>query len=456
MQPVVNVLSTEINTNKDLMTHSLLSTGISDSVLIRLLFRPTNRTLEEVQHENEVVLQALNEQEAARKAKEEEERKRKAEEEEKKKILASSDSASLPTESTAAQVNMGTEKEKEKEKKKEKEVEVAETRTEMEMETRDVVKEEKEKRTKAKGKAKMNTEEHAQQRQQQETTTPEPTTMGEEMDVEVLQAFQQGADIRQKEREVADLIRKKKELEQKREEEAWKKNIPERNTKVFAPSDRPFSLKDFEVPDHFFEVLPSDFAASDRARRQKEETAGMLKTREQREKERLQHVNKFSKTLVRIRFPNRLELQATFHPNESTTAVMEFVQEQLAHPDLPFYLFTTPPRQKVDLKQSLKAQLFVPAAVLHFAWDSPTGPEDYLKPELMANICENLSSYSSSSSSSSSSASSSSSTSSTGRSTTSRTASSSSSSGEGSSSSKPKNTEQQTQKLRSWLKLGKK
>jgi len=47
-----------------------------------------------------------------------------------------------------------------------------------------------------------------------------------------------------------------------------------------------------------------------------------------------------TQTLIKVRFPNRVELQATFHPLEKAEAVYKVVKESLAHPDRPFYLCT--------------------------------------------------------------------------------------------------------------------
>ena len=44
------------------------------------------------------------------------------------------------------------------------------------------------------------------------------------------------------------------------------------------------------------------------------------------------------KTIIRIRFPNRVELQGTFHPREKPTSIVAFIKERLEHPDLDFYL----------------------------------------------------------------------------------------------------------------------
>jgi hypothetical protein len=47
-----------------------------------------------------------------------------------------------------------------------------------------------------------------------------------------------------------------------------------------------------------------------------------------------------AQTLIKVRFPNRVEVQATFHPLEKAQAVFDLIKSSLAHPDRPFYLCT--------------------------------------------------------------------------------------------------------------------
>lgn len=66
------------------------------------------------------------------------------------------------------------------------------------------------------------------------------------------------------------------------------------------------------------EDLDREMRARNERKRQEEQDKSHLKTREMREIERLQRLKKWNKTMIRIRFPDRVELQANFLPNEYT------------------------------------------------------------------------------------------------------------------------------------------
>jgi len=53
---------------------------------------------------------------------------------------------------------------------------------------------------------------------------------------------------------------------------------------------------------------------------------------------------KFSTTIIKVRFPNRIDLQATFYPSNKTEDIENFVKKMLLEPDEEFYLYTIPPK----------------------------------------------------------------------------------------------------------------
>lgn len=112
---------------------------------------------------------------------------------------------------------------------------------------------------------------------------------------------------------------------------------------VFAPTGKPVSVADIEVPDDFYELTPAEVKAlMNQGGKRSDEP---LMTREFREKKALASYSKFGKTNLRIRFPNGWELQGTFLPSEATGQVEEFVRRHIVTPDRAFELYTTPPRQ---------------------------------------------------------------------------------------------------------------
>lgn len=95
-------------------------------------------------------------------------------------------------------------------------------------------------------------------------------------------------------------------------------------------------------------------------------------------------------TLVRFRFPNRVELQAEFRSSETTENLVAFVREQLVEPIPLFHLcihlmlftclFTlllfqdvTPPPMRLQNGVSLQKQQLSPAAVVHVGVEKSLG-----------------------------------------------------------------------------------
>lgn len=106
--------------------------------------------------------------------------------------------------------------------------------------------------------------------------------------------------------------------------------------------------------------------------------------------------------MIRVRFPDNLTLEATFHPSETIQSLFDLLTKVVARPDLSFYLCedallhvfsfflvssvtkqayefvcaadTTPPKKQVkDLSQDFYSAGFVPGAIVYFAYDVPKG-----------------------------------------------------------------------------------
>jgi tether containing UBX domain for GLUT4 len=84
-------------------------------------------------------------------------------------------------------------------------------------------------------------------------------------------------------------------------------------------------------------------------------------------------------------------LQATFHPNERVQDVIDHVKESLAsvHANLDFYLYVSPPFQKLPAAKTLTDSTLVPAALVYLSWQTaPEGgmePGFYLRQELVGD-----------------------------------------------------------------------
>ncbi|KAM4691462.1 tether containing UBX domain for GLUT4 [Rhinophrynus dorsalis] len=131
-----------------------------------------------------------------------------------------------------------------------------------------------------------------------------------------------------------------------------------------------------ELTDDFFEVTMDDVRrrfSELRSERQRLEEAPLM-TKALREAQMKEKLERYPKVVLRVLFPDRYVLQGFFRPTETVGAVREFVRSQLEDPELPFYLFITPPRTELkDNTQTLfQAELF-PAALIHFGSQTQRG-----------------------------------------------------------------------------------
>lgn len=125
--------------------------------------------------------------------------------------------------------------------------------------------------------------------------------------------------------------------------------------------------------------------------RRRENEKSFMRTKAVRERERVQKLSKFKKCYIRVRFPDRLELQGTFYPQEGTSHISQFVRDALVQPDLPFYLYTTPPMTRLSESENIRDQGFLPASMVHFGLPlGVTAQSPLIKPEYLKDIQEKL------------------------------------------------------------------
>ncbi|KAI9140357.1 ubiquitin-related domain-containing protein [Paraphysoderma sedebokerense] len=147
----------------------------------------------------------------------------------------------------------------------------------------------------------------------------------------------------------------------------------DRDMKLFLPpveGSDPFSNR-FNLPESFYNVTKQELKImieSQKNRRQQEENAP-LKTLAMRKREEEGRMSRYPKTMIRIRFPDRYQLQVTFWTTETVGALYEFVAAQLTVKDKEFYLYTTPPLTKLtDLSASFWTAKLTPASVVYFSF----------------------------------------------------------------------------------------
>ncbi|XP_020193253.1 plant UBX domain-containing protein 1 [Aegilops tauschii subsp. strangulata] len=131
---------------------------------------------------------------------------------------------------------------------------------------------------------------------------------------------------------------------------------------------------DQEEDDDFYELQPSDYykLISNRLAEQSK----VLKTRKIREAELAAQRARLTKAVARVRFPDGYILEAEFHPSEMVHSLVDLLMKVIARPDLPFYLYTVPPKKRImDTSQDFYTIGFVPGANVFFSYDLPEGSE---------------------------------------------------------------------------------
>ncbi|CAL9248448.1 unnamed protein product [Arabidopsis halleri] len=161
-----------------------------------------------------------------------------------------------------------------------------------------------------------------------------------------------------------------------------------REVRVFETSSisqRPSQVSSADESDDFYEFTPADYY---RLLATKKEDKS-LKTRKLREAEEAARRSKLTKAVIRVRFPDNHTLEATFHPSENIQCLIDLVRRVVAHPDVPFYLYTTPPKKQIkDFSQDFYSAGFVPGAIVYFANDQPkddgASSTPYLNEEILS------------------------------------------------------------------------
>ncbi|KAJ6692077.1 PLANT UBX DOMAIN-CONTAINING PROTEIN 1-RELATED [Salix purpurea] len=123
-----------------------------------------------------------------------------------------------------------------------------------------------------------------------------------------------------------------------------------------------------ENTDDFYEFTPEDYY---RLLRTKKEDK-YLKTKKIREAEEAARRSRITKTAIRIHFPDNHTLEVVFNPSEKIQSLFDLLSRVLAQPEVPFYLYTTPPKKQIkDLSQDFYSAGLIPGAIVYFSYDMP-------------------------------------------------------------------------------------
>ncbi|XP_021299083.1 plant UBX domain-containing protein 1 isoform X2 [Herrania umbratica] len=156
-----------------------------------------------------------------------------------------------------------------------------------------------------------------------------------------------------------------------------------REIRVFETLPTSSEVSNTEEPDDFYEFTPEDYY---RVMASKKEDK-FLKTRKIREAEEAARRSKITKVVIRVRFPDNHTLEVTFHPSETVQSLVDFMKKVIARPDLPFYIYTTPPKKQMrDMTQDFFSAGFVPGAIVYFSYDLPKAANSapFLQDEIMS------------------------------------------------------------------------
>ncbi|KAL2320236.1 hypothetical protein Fmac_029205 [Flemingia macrophylla] len=145
-------------------------------------------------------------------------------------------------------------------------------------------------------------------------------------------------------------------------------------------------LSNGEETDDFYEFTPEDYY---RLLASKKEDK-FLKTRKIREAEEAARRSRTTKAVIRVRFPDNITLEATFHPSETFQSLIDLLTKVIAQPEQPFYIYTTPPKKVInDMSQDFYNAGFCPGAIVYFSYNVPKGDStvgDHSGPYLQEDI----------------------------------------------------------------------
>ncbi|XP_020208475.1 plant UBX domain-containing protein 1 isoform X2 [Cajanus cajan] len=127
-------------------------------------------------------------------------------------------------------------------------------------------------------------------------------------------------------------------------------------------------LSNGEETDDFYDLTAEDYY---RLLASKKEDK-FLKTRKILEAEEAARMSRTTKTVIRVRFPDNLTLEATFHSSETLQSLVDLLTKVITQPKQLFYIYTTPPKKVInDLSQNFYNAGFYPGAIVYFAYHVP-------------------------------------------------------------------------------------
>lgn len=120
-------------------------------------------------------------------------------------------------------------------------------------------------------------------------------------------------------------------------EEVTEPKMIDRQIRVFFSVPESVAAK-IELPDSFYKLSLDEVKREADLRKKKIEESKLLIPKSLKEKQAQAARKRYTKTVIRVQFPDGVVLQAFFSPRETTTALYEFVSSALKEPSLQFEL----------------------------------------------------------------------------------------------------------------------
>ncbi|XP_024518664.1 plant UBX domain-containing protein 1 [Selaginella moellendorffii] len=133
--------------------------------------------------------------------------------------------------------------------------------------------------------------------------------------------------------------------------------------------------------DEFYELTPEDYARLVSKKREER----FLKTAKIRDAEAAARRSKFAKATLRVQFPDSIIVEADFSPLDLVVELVTMLEKLLLKPEIPFHLYTTPPKQILkDYNVTMYDAGLVPGALVYLSYNNDfQGP--YLKEIVLAS-----------------------------------------------------------------------
>ncbi len=179
----------------------------------------------------------------------------------------------------------------------------------------------------------------------------------------------------------------------------------DRNLKIFQPTKERSSIPPIQsLPKDplFYRTTVGDVLREKQRQKDLIEKEEMLRTKAMRERDEKPEINvQYRYTIIRVRMPDGIIVQAIFQSNEPLSALFDFLRSYcLVHNWLPFSLISNADRRTYtsqdEQSMSFNQCYLVPAALLSFQWNEQAlrdvqtqtrnFPADiFIKPEVLAN-----------------------------------------------------------------------